>query len=717
MKFGDLTVALEIDGEAGSPSGAAVGVRTHCPYCALQCGIVIGGTESGSAELSGDTEFDVNRGRLCVKGFTALEPLRHADRLLMPLARAEDGDLEPVEWSEALDRIAERIRVVQRRHGLESIGVFGSGALTNEKAYLLGKFARVALRTPNIDYNGRFCMSSAAAAANRALGLDRGLTFRLDEIPDADVVLLVGSNPAETMPPLMRYFEAQKARGGRLIVVDPRRTATAAAAGEHLSIRPGTDAILAHGLLHVLIRERLYDASYVAARTEGFDRVRSLVAAYWPALVERVTGVPEARLVEVAHLLGRARNVIILTGRGPEQQSQGVANAAAYINLALALGAIGREGSGYGCLTGQGNGQGGREHGQKADQLPGYRDIRDPEARRHVAGHWGVDEETLPGPGLSAQEMLNTAGTDGGVRALLVFGSNPAVSAADTGTVAGRLASLDLLVVSDFFLSETAAIADFVLPTTQWAEEDGTVTNLEGRVIRRRRAFAPPRGVRSDLRILMDLADRLGAGPHFRYSDSEAVFDELRRVSAGGRADYGGITYERIDREGGVLWPSPASDLPPDRLFRDRFPTPSGRARFDASPPGAPAELPDSEYPLFLTTGRLLAHYQTRTQTGRVQRLRGIAPRPLAQIHPTTADRYGVRHGAAVTLTTRRGSARFAADLSAAIRTDTVFLPFHWGGAEAANLLTNPVLDPISRMPEFKVCAVRIEPAAGEEAR
>ncbi len=717
MKFGADSVDLEKDPGTETGSVAAAGVRTHSPYCALQCGIVIDGQDTSDPQLVGDESFAVNRGRLCVKGFTALEPLRDADRLLVPLARGGTGDLEPAEWDDALDRIAERIGAVQRRWGRESIGVYGSGALTNEKAYLLGKFARVALGTPNIDYNGRFCMSSAAAAANRAFGLDRGLTFALDEIAEADVVLLAGGNPTETMPPLMRYFEAQKARGGRLIVVDPRRTPTATAASDHLGIRPGTDAVLAHGLLHLLIRERLLDVAYIASRTEGFERVRALVAAYWPGLVERTTGIPEAKLLETARLLGRAGKVIVLTGRGPEQQSRGVANAGAYINLALALGAVGREGSGYGCLTGQGNGQGGREHGQKADQLPGYRDIRDPEARRHVAAVWGIDEAALPGPGVSAQEMLGAAGFDGGVRALLVFGSNPLVSAADSATIASRLRSLDLLVVSDFFLSETAAIADFVLPSAQWAEEDGTVTNLEGRVIRRRRAFCPPGAVRSDLRILMDLAERLGAGAEFRYANSVEVFEELRRASAGGRADYSGISYERVDREGGVLWPSSAERPLAGRLFADGFPTPTGRARFDATPHAETGEVPDPEYPLFLTTGRLLAHYQTRTQTSRVQRLREIAPRPLAQLHPSTAERFSVHHGSGVILTTRRGSARFAADVSPAIRADTVFLPFHWGGNEAANLLTNPVLDPISRMPEFKVCAVRIAPAAEEVVR
>ncbi|HUE95011.1 MAG TPA: molybdopterin dinucleotide binding domain-containing protein, partial [Longimicrobiaceae bacterium] len=426
--------------------------------------------------------------------------------------------------------------------------------------------------------------------------------------------------------------------------------------------------------------------------------------------VERITGIPEATRLEVAGLIGSARSVMVLTGRGPEQQSQGVNNAAAYINLALAVGAVGRPFSGYGCLTGQGNGQGGREHGQKADQLPGYRDIRDPAARRHLAEMWNVAEESIPGAGLSAQEMFATLGTEGGVRALLVLGANPLLSAADSATVEGRLRSLDLLVVADFFLSETARLADVVLPAAQWAEEDGTMTNLEGRVIRRRRAFPPPVGVRTDLEIITGLAEKLGLEAGFSFAGPEQVFEELRRATAGGRADYSGITYTRIDREGGVFWPCRSENEPGEaRLFAERFPTPTGRARFSAVGYRPTAEEPDDEYPFFLTTGRLLAHYQTGTQTRRVERLRQMAPSAAAQIHPETARRYGISDRSEVILATRRGQARFNVELSPRLRADTIFVPLHWGEEASANRLTNPLLDPISRMPEFKVCAVRIE--------
>ena len=652
----------------------------------------------------------MNKGALCIKGWTATATLDHPDRLLSPLARTSAGQLVPVSWDEALTRITGALQATQQRYGNESVGVFGGGSLTNEKAYLLGKFARVALGTPNIDYNGRFCMSSAAAASIKALGIDRGLPFPLEDIPYAEAILLAGGNLAETMRPIMQYFEAQRSNGGQLIVVDPRRSVTARAATLHLRLTPGSDTALANGILHVLIREGLIDDEYIRDRTEGFERVREVVAAYWPERVERITGVPEAHLIRAAHALGSAGSSIVLTGRGAEQHAQGVNNTLAYINLALALGSVGRPSSGYGCVTGQGNGQGGREHGQKADQLPGYRRIDDPQARRQISSVWGVREEDLPGPGMSAYEMLDALGQPGGVKALLVLGSNVVVSAPNALHVAGRLSSLDFLAVADFFLSETAQLADVVLPTAQWAEEGGTVTNLEGRVILRKPAFDPPSGILTDLEVLCDLASRLGQGRLFTSTDPRLVFEELRRASAGGVADYSGITYEKIEANNGIFWPCPGEDHPgTPRLFRESFPTPTGKARFHAVRHQAPAEEPDEEYPLYLTTGRVLAHYQSGTQTRRVEELNEIAPEPLAEIHPATAGQYGLADGDSVTLTTRRGSADFTVNVTAGIRRDTVFVPFHWPGRHRANNLTNPALDPTSRMPEFKVCAVRIE--------
>ena len=661
-------------------------------------------------EISGNRKFPVNEGGLCLKGWTATATLRHPDRLLSPLVRNSSGTLAPVSWQRAIDRIASAIRKTQEAHGCDAVGVFGGGSLTNEKAYLLGKFARVALGTSNVDYNGRFCMSSAAAGASKALGIDRGLPFPLEDIPHAETILLVGGNMAETMPPVMRYFEAQQRNGGALIVADPRRSATAQWATLHLALRPGSDAALANGLLHLLIRESLIDLSYIDTRTEGFDEVRQLAAAYWPERVEALTGVPQRQLIEAARTLGNARTSMVLTARGAEQQSRGVDNVLAFINIALALGKVGRPFSGYGTITGQGNGQGGREHGQKADQLPGYRRIDDPRARRRVAAVWGIPERDLPGPGKSAYELIESAGQPDGIRALIVVGSNPIVSAPNAFRVADRLASLDFLVVADFFLSETASLADVVLPSAQWAEEDGTVTNLEGRVIRRRRALDPPGLVRTDIDILCDLARGLGKSTHFGFVDTESVFEELRAVTRGAPADYSGISYNRIEREGGIFWPCPSeSHAGTPRLFETSFPTASGRARFHAIEHLGPSELPDEQFPLYLTTGRVLAHYQSGTQSRRVAALVDAAPEPVAEIHPHVAKRHGIVEGARMVLRTRRGSAVFISRVSPDIRPDTVFAPFHWPGESSANRMTNDALDPVSRMPEFKVCAARID--------
>jgi len=655
-------------------------------------------------------DFPTNRGGMCRKGWSAAGLLEHRDRITHPLLRERRGGaLRRATWEEALDRVADALRGCQSRYGRDAAGVFGGGGLTNEKAYMLGKFARVALRTSAIDYNGRFCMSSAATAANRAFGVDRGMPFPLADIAATDAILLVGSNLAETMPPAVAYIDDQRLNGGRLVVIDPRATVTARRATLHLQNMPGTDLALANGLLHIAIKEGFVDVGFVQDRTRGFLQVQQRVGAYWPDRVERITGVPVHDMRRAVALLGEASTAIVLTGRGPEQQSKGTDTVLAFINLALALGHAGRPLCGYGCLTGQGNGQGGREHGQKADQLPGYRRIDDPAAREHVAGVWNIDPSDLPGPGLSAWEMLDAMGREGGVRALLVMGSNPLVSAPDAARVDDRVADLDFLAVCDFFLSDTAARADVVLPVTQWAEENGTMTNFEGRVVLRQAAQAPPPEARSDLEVLAGLAQRLGCVDGFP-SEPEVVFEELRRASAGGPADYAGITWERIASEDGVFWPCPDEEHPgTPRLFLDAFATADGRAVFHAVSHRAAAEEPGGEFPLYLTTGRTLVHYQSGTQTMRVGELRGAEPDAFVELHPVLARQFAIQDADRLWLRTRRGTACARARLTPDIRPDTLFMPFHWGGGGRANLMTNPALDPHSRMPEFKVCAVRID--------
>ncbi|WP_193606792.1 molybdopterin oxidoreductase family protein [Nocardioides lijunqiniae] len=678
--------------------------HTHCPYCSLQCGMRLERRGRAALEVQAWPEFPVNEGALCRKGWTAAGLRGSRERLTSPLVRDRaSGELRAASWDEALDLVAARLTALRRQHGPDSVAVFGGGGLTNEKAFQLGKLARVALGTSQIDYNGRWCMSSAGSAANQAFGIDRGLPFPLADVEGTDVLVLVGSNLAETMPPAARHLDRLRERGGRVVVVDPRRTATAERADTFLQPVPGTDLALALGLLHLVVAGGGVDEEYVAARTTGFDVVRRTVAAWWPERVERVTGVPASELRALADLLVGAATVTVLTARGAEQHAQGTDTVLAWINLALALGMPGRESAGYGCLTGQGNGQGGREHGQKADQLPGYRMIDDPAAREHVARVWGVPADSLPGAGRSAYELLDSLGTDDGARALLVFGSNIVVSAPNATHVTRRLEALDLLVVADLVMSETAAMADVVLPVTQWAEETGTMTNLEGRVVLRERAVAPPDGVWSDLEVMAGLASRLGSPVAFP-TDAEEVFAELGRASAGGRADYAGITYDRIREEHGVFWPCPSAEHPgTPRLFAESFATPDGRARCVPVEHRGPAEAPCDDYPVHLTTGRVLAQYQSGAQTRRIRDLPDDGP--FVELHPMLADRIGAHDGDLVVVATRRGELKAPARVVPTIRPDTVFVPFHWVGA---NRLTNDALDPSSRMPEFKVCAAAV---------
>ncbi|MFG2720957.1 molybdopterin oxidoreductase family protein [Streptomyces sp. NPDC048416] len=695
-----------------SPAPSPV-TATHCPYCSLQCGMGLrtaSGAQGGLEVVPRD--FPVNRGALCGKGSSAPALLSRGLRLTEPLIRRASGRLEPAGWQEALALIAGRLGSVREERGADAVGVFGGGGLTNEKAYALGKFARVVLGTSQIDYNGRFCMSSAAAAHQRAFGLDRGLPFPLEDVARTGCVILAGSNLAETMPPAVRHLRELRENGGTLIVIDPRRTRTAEQADLHLAPRPGTDLALALGLLHLVVAQGRADEAFIAERTTGWEAARTAVMAHWPELVEKITGVPVPQLRAAVDLFCDAPDGMVLTARGAEQHATGTDTVGAWINFCLATGRAGRPLSGYGCLTGQGNGQGGREHGQKADQLPGYRKLTDPAARAHVAGVWGVEADALPGPGRSAYELLDALG--GEVRALLVMGSNPVVSAPRAAHVESRLRSLDFLAVADVVLSETAELADVVLPVTQWAEETGTMTNLEGRVLLRRAALAPPDGVRSDLSVLNSLAELMSCPRTAEGfpADPEEVFAELRLASAGGPADYRGISYDRIEAEDGVFWPCPDEGHPgTPRLFLDRFATADGRARFVEVTHRGPDEETDAEYPVVLTTGRVLAQYQSGAQTRRVPELNAAAPGAFVEMHPLLAGRIGVADGDAVTVTSRRGHATAPARVTAAIRSDTVFMPFHWAGEGRANNLTNPALDPVSKMPEFKACAVRVERA------
>ncbi|MGO3759719.1 MAG: molybdopterin oxidoreductase family protein [Glutamicibacter arilaitensis] len=708
---------------------------THCPYCALQCGITL---EPNQPEHSTEPvslkgrDFETNGGALCRKGYSAAKLLDHPERLQTPLLRQPDGSLAPIDWEQALDLVASKALGIRAESGADALAVFGSGSLTNEKAYQLGKFARLALGTSRIDYNGRFCMSSAAAGTNRAFGLDRGLPFPLADLDGAGMILMLGSNVADTMPPFVRHLTGARENGG-LIVVDPRRSATAKLcadnAGWHLQPTPATDLPLLLGLAHVLVAESLADTSYLAARTNGFGSLKASLASWWPERTARITGVPAEQIRHTARALAQAASeakaggkpVYILTGRGIEQHSNGTDTVTAAINLALLLGLPGTLAGGYGTITGQGNGQGGREHGQKCDQLPGYRKITDLGHRAHVARVWGVESEAIPGPGLPAVELFDALGTPRGPRMMLIHGANPVISAPDASRVASSLTKLDFLVVCDFFLSETAAQADLVLPVLQWAEEEGTMTNLEGRILRRRAALTAPENARSELWIFSQLAQRLDA-PGCFSPDAQEVFEELKLASAGGLSDYSGVNWDDLDAGAAIYWPCPAgTDVKAQpgirngtpRLFLEGFAHEDQRAVL-VPVYFQPAPRMDKSS-VSLVTGRLLEHYQSGAQTRRVPELAKAAPEPLLEIHPATALAHQIAQGQKVVISNERGEVTARALLSSDARLDTVFLPFHYPDSGTANLLTEAKVDPHSKMPEFKHAHVSMSAVKEEQ--
>jgi len=522
--------------------------------------------------------------------------------------------------------------------------------------------------------------------------------------------MVLGSNVSECSPITTDYIWRARDRGARLVVVDPRLTPIARTADLYLPVRPGRDVALLNAILHVVMRLGGLDHDFIARHTTGFDAVARAVEAYAPETVEQLVGIPARRIVEAAELWVQAPRTMLLHARGIEHHTKGVENVLACINLVLATGKIGKPGSGYATITGQGNGQGAREQGQRCNQLPGARDIENPAHRAEVAAAWGVAESALPGKGATAPEIVEMIHR-GEVRGLVSICFNPLVSLPDATFTQEALERLDFFVAIDFFLSETARHADLVLPGSLHEEDEGTVTSTEGRVIRIRKAVDPPGEARADWRIICDLARRLGKGHLFDFHSPAHIFAELTRVSRGGVADYSGITYEKIERQMGVFWPCPDADHPgTPRLFEGgRFHHPDGRARFHAVEYRPPAEDVDADYPIILTTGRVVSQFLSGTQTRRIGPLVDQYPEPKVELHPKLAVRLGVCDGDRVRVSSRRGHLDLAAHVVATIRPDTVFIPYHWPGERSANRLTLRAYDPIAGIPEFKVAAVRIE--------
>jgi assimilatory nitrate reductase catalytic subunit len=685
-------------------------VNTHCCFCGMQCGIQLLVKDNKVVGFDPWMKFPFNEGRLCPKGVQRYMQNNHEDRLLSPIERVEGVGFKDTSWDKSMEKTISEIKRIQSTYGNDSFAMLSGVSLTNEKSYLIGKFARVALKTKNLDYNGRLCMVSAGAGNKKAFGLDRG-SNNYSDLEYAEVIIVAGANVSETFPTLTHWIWKARDRGAKLIVIDPRVIPLARTADLHLDIKPGTDSALYGAMLNYLAQNNLLDHDFIDNYTSGFDLTLDSVKDYSLEWAEEVTGIKKEKIREAAELWGRAKTSFLLHARGIEHHSKGVDNVVGCINLVLATGRIGKPYCGYATITGQGNGQGGREHGHKCDQLPGNRDIENPEHRKYISEVWGIDEKDMPGKGLTAYEIIEAIHR-GEIKGLLSICFNPLVSLPNSNYVREALEKLEFYACIDFFLNETARHADIVFPGSLQEEEEGTTTSAEGRVIKINKAVDPPGDSRTDTSIILELAKRLGVEDKFTYENSEAIFNELRVASKGGTADYYGITYQRIVDEMGVFWPCPEIGHPgTPRLWEDKkFRTPDGKAHFNPAPYRPPGEVTDEEYPVVLTTGRVVSQYLSGTQTRRIGKLVDQYPEPLVEIHPDMAEKYGIRNRELVKVSTRRGEGIFPANVVDTIRTDTVFIPYHWPGKKSANLLTPGTLDPISKIPEFKVCACKLEP-------
>jgi assimilatory nitrate reductase catalytic subunit len=729
--------ALEIIDQFGphrsDPSGARLDtgadpdrlVKTHCCFCGQQCGIQLKVKDEQVIGFEPWVDFPFNKGMLCPKGVRRYLQGSHPDRLLTALKRdpSAPGGFAPMGYEEAIRRVADEVGRIQREHGPDAFAVLSGASLTTEKAYLMGKFARVCLKSANIDYNGRLCMVSAAAGNKKAFGIDRAANPWSD-IPKAEVVWISGANVAECAPITTNYVWQAREHGAKVIVVDPRITPLARTCDLYLPVKPGRDIALFNGVLHLMIEHDWLDHEFIQQHTNGFDAVAEHVRGWTPRRTAEVTGIAEKAIRQAAEWWGAARSSFLLHARGIEHHTHGVQNVLGAINMVLASGRIGREGCGYATITGQANGQGGREHGQKCDQLPGARDITNPEHRAIVAKVWDVDPDDLPGPGVDAYEIFREVDR-GNIRGLLSICFNPKVSLPDSEFVTRALEKLDFYVAIDFFLNETARHADVVLPGSLHEEDEGIVTQIEGRVIKINKAVECPGDAREDWKIIQDIAAALGRPKGFTFCTPREINDEFRRATAGSTADYSGITYEKVERQGGVFWPCPGEGHPgTPRLFEEgswnpvakgagRFYHPDGRARFHVAEYAPPAEDTDADYPLMLTTGRVVSHFLSGTQTRRIGPLIDQYPEPRLELHPRLAGRLGIADGDWAAVESRRGSCTLRAQVVTTIRPDTVFVPYHWAGPRSINRLTISAQDPISKIPEYKVCAVRVAKAPG----
>ena len=694
-------------------------VDSVCPYCGVGCQLTYEIKDDRIVAVQG-REGPSNQNRLCVKGRFGFDYVHHPDRLTVPMIR-KDGvskhdvaidpanpwtHFRPASWEEALDRAAGGLKGIRDQHGGGALAGFGSAKGSNEEAYLFQKLVRTGFVTNNVDHCTRLCHASSVAGLLEGVG-SGAVSAPFMAAEDADVIVVIGANPTENHPVAATFFKNAVERGARLVVMDPRGTAMMRHATHMLQFKPGRDVAMLNAMLHTIVEEQLYDRQYVQANTEDFEKLVENVRDYAPETMAEICGIPAATLREVARLYARAEAAIIFWGMGISQHIHGTDNTRCLIALALSTGQIGRPGTGLHPLRGQNNVQGASDAGLIPMFFPDYKSVEDPEVRGFYEGFWGTKLD--PKRGLTVVEIMDAVHADR-IRGMYIMGENPAMSDPDLHHAREALAKLEHLVVQDIFLTETAKYADVVLPASAWPEKDGTVTNTNRQVQIGRKALPLPGEAREDWAIIVELANRLGL--KWSYPHPRDIFAEMAQAMP----SMANITWERLEREESVTYPVDAPDQPGHEIvFGDGFPTASGRGRFVPAQIVAPAEEPDAEYPMVLTTGRQLEHWHTGSMTRRASMLDDLEPEAVAYVAARDLERLRLRSGEKIRVSTRRGAIELKARIDGAIPPGLIFIPFAYAEA-AANMLTNPQLDPFGKIPEFKFCAARIEPAEAPAA-
>jgi assimilatory nitrate reductase catalytic subunit len=685
-------------------------VPTTCGYCSVGCGIEIGVKDGRAVASRALASHPVNRGKLCPKGLSEHYTIGAENRAKYPLFR-KNGKLERVTWEAALSTMVERFRAVQAKYGPESLGVISTGQLVTEEFYTLGKLVQLGFGTNNYDGNTTLCMATAVSGYKLSFGSD-GPPGAYEDMQTADVVLLIGANLADNHPILCQYLEAN--RNKKLIVADPRVTKTAMMADLHLPLKPRSDLALLNGIAHILIRYNLIDRDYIEKHTTGFAELEKFLEQYSPEQVSSVTGLSVDMIFRTALLYGRAKAGFIGWTMGVNHSSIGTATVNAICNLALLTGKIGRTGSAPFSITGQCNAMGSRE-AAFTTSMPGYRRFEDPAERAEIASLFNIDEHRLPAKrGLAYPDIIE-ATVAKKIRALWIIGTNPLVSYPNQGLLRHGLSNLDFLVVQDgYHPTPTTELADLVLPAAIWGEKEGTYTNSERRVSKVNKAVEPPAEARADFDIFLSLAENLGCRDTLfpRWTKPEDAFNEWRRVSRGRLCDVSGISYDLLSTYGPVQWPLREGQEPEasTRLYSDgAFQTPDGRAKLICATWAPFPEQPNRDFPFVLNTGRTVEHWHTGTKTREVPILERLSPRAWLEINPRDAQKLGLRSHDSVDVISRRGRTRgVELRLTEITAPGQVFMPFHFFETNV-NEVTQSVFDPVSREPNYKQCAVRVE--------